>query len=190
MGHFRVLIVRNESLTTPDRQVLERASTYDTQALAEIYDRYAGPIYGYLYRVIGDATHAEDLTGEVFLRLLQVLRTRRAPGDNLEGWLYRVAHNLAMDLFRRQKKGPAVPLGEELVAQDGRPSDLIEDKQVKQQLRERIGRLSSDQQQVVLLRFAEELPVAEVARLMDKSEGAVKILQHRALNRLRKLLQE
>ena len=177
-------------MTTPDQQVLERARTYDAQALAEIYDRYAGPIYGYLYRVIGNATHAEDLTGEVFLRLLQAIRTSRAPRDNLEGWLYRVAHNLAMDLFRRQKKRPAVPLAEELVAQDARPSDLVEDRQAKQQLRARIQRLSSDQQRVVLLRFAQELPLAEVARLMDKSEGAIKILQHRALNRLRKLLQE
>ena len=177
-------------MTTPDQQVLERARTYDAQALAEIYDRHAGPIYGYLFRVIGDAAHAEDLAGEVFLRLLQALRTSRAPRDNLEGWLYRVAHNLAMDLFRRQKKRPAVPLAEELVAQEGQPSDLVEDGQTKQRLRERIHRLSSDQQQVVLLRFAEELPVAEVARLMGKSEGAVKILQHRALSRLRKLLQE
>lgn len=177
-------------MTTPDQQVLERARTYDAQALAEIYDRYAGPIYGYLYRIIGDPAHAEDLTGEVFLRLLQVLRTRRAPRDNLEGWLYRVAHNLAMDLFRRQKKGPAVPLAEEMIAQDSQPPELVEDRQVKQQLRARIRCLSSDQQRVVLLRFAEELPVAEVARLMDKSEGAVKILQHRALSRLRKLLQE
>ena len=177
-------------MTTPDEQVLERARTYDALALAEIYDRYAGPIYGYLYRVIGDATHAEDLAGEVFLRLLQALRTSRAPRDNLEGWLYRVAHNLAMDLFRRQKKRPEVPLAEELVAQDGRLSDLIEGEQVKQQLRARIRRLSSDQQQVVLLRFAEEMPLAEVARLMGKSKGAIKILQHRALSRLRKLLQE
>ncbi len=177
-------------MTTPDQQVLERARTYDAQALAEIYDRYAGPIYGYLYRIIGDATHAEDLAGEVFLRLLQALRTSRAPRDNLEGWLYRVAHNLAMDWFRRQKKGPPVPLADELVAQDGQPSDLVEDEQAKQQLRARIRRLSSDQQRVILLRFAEELPLVEVARLMGKSEGAVKILQHRALNRLRKLLQE
>ena len=176
-------------MTTPDQQVLERARTYDAQALAEIYDRHAGPIYGYLFRVIGDAAHAEDLAGEVFLRLLQALRTSRAPRDNLEGWLYRVAHNLAMDLFRRQKKGPAVPLAEELVAQDSQPSDLVEDGQIKQQLRTGMRRLTPDQQQVILLRFAEGFPAAEVARLMGKSEGAVKVLQHRAVNRLRKLLE-
>jgi len=176
-------------LTTPDQQVLERARTYDAQALAEIYDRYAGPIYGYLYRVIGNATHAEDLTGEVFLRLLQAIRTSRAPRDNLEGWLYRVAHNLAMDLFRRQKKESGVPLAEELAADDGRPLDIVEDGQVRQRLQAGIQRLTPDQQQVILLRFAEGLPAAEVARLIGKSEGAVKILQHRAVNRLRKLLE-
>jgi RNA polymerase sigma-70 factor, ECF subfamily len=176
-------------LTTPDQQVLQRARTYDAQALAEIYDRYAAPIYGYLYRVLGDAAQAEDLTSEVFLRLLQALPTNRAPHDHLEGWLYRVAHNLAMDLFRRQKKGPAVPLAEELVADDGQPSDRIEDRQVKQQLRAGIRRLTTDQQRVILLRFAEERPLAEVARLMGKSEGAIKTLQHRAVSRLRKLLE-
>jgi RNA polymerase sigma-70 factor (ECF subfamily) len=95
-----------------------------------------------------------------------------------------------MDLFRHQKKGPAVPLVEELVAQDGQPSELVEDGQARQQLRARIRRLTSDQQRVILLRFAEELPLAEVARLMGKSEGAIKTLQHRAVSRLRKLLQE
>jgi len=175
-------------LTTPDQQVLERARTYDAQALAEIYDRHAAPIYGYLYRLLGDAAQAEDLTSEVFLKLLQVLRTSREPRDRLDGWLYRVAHNLAMDLFRRQKKAPAVPLAEELVAEGRQPSDVVEDRQVKQQLRAGIGRLTSDQQRAILLRFAEELPLAEVARLMGKSEGAVKTLQHRAVSRLRKLL--
>jgi RNA polymerase sigma-70 factor (ECF subfamily) len=177
-------------LTTPDEQVLERARTYDAQALAEIYDRYAGSIYAYLYHVLGDAAQAEDLTGEVFLRLLQALRTGRAPRDRLKGWLYQVAHNLAMDWFRRQKKGPSAPLSEDLAADDGQPSDIVEDGQVRQELRAGIQRLTPDQQQVILLRFAEEFPAAEVARLMGKSEGAVKILQHRAVSRLRKLLEE
>lgn len=174
----------------PDQQLLERARAYDAQALAEIYDCYAGPIYGYLYRVLGDPAHAEDLTGEVFLRLLQVLGTRRAPRDNLAGWLYRVAHNLAMDLFRQQKKTPAIPLFEELVAEDCSRLDALEDDHSRQQLRARLRHLTCDQQRVILLRFAEDRPLAEVAHLMGKSEGAIKTLQHRAVSRLRKLLQE
>lgn len=177
-------------MTPPDQQILERARAYDVQVLAEIYDCYAGPIYGYLYRIIGDAAQAEDLTGEVFVRLLQALRTNRAPRHNLAGWLYRVAHNLAMDLFRSQKKQPAVPLFEELLAQAGPGPDELENVQAGQRLRAHLRHLTSDQQRVILLRFSEDLPLAEVARLMGKSEGAIKTLQHRAVSRLRKLLQE
>jgi RNA polymerase sigma-70 factor (ECF subfamily) len=175
-------------LTLSDEQLLERARSYDAQALAEIYDRHAGPIYGYLYRLLGDAAQAEDLTSEAFLKLLEVLGTHREPRDRIDGWLYRVAHNLAMDQFRRQKKALAVPLVEELIAEGRALADVVQERQAKQQLRACIRRLTSDQQQVILLRFAEERPLAEVARLMGKSEGAVKTLQHRALSRLRKLL--
>ena len=177
-------------MTTSDEQVLERTQSYDAHALADVYDRYAAPIYGYLYRLLGEAAQAEDLTGEVFLRLLEVLGTRRAPRDRIDAWLYRVAHNLAMDQFRRQKKTPAIALDEDLVADGSQPADLVGDKITQQQLRAGIRRLTTDQQRVILLRFAEERPLAEVARMMGKSEGAIKTLQHRAVSRLRKLLGE
>ena len=84
-------------MTTNDSVLLERAREYDAQALAEIWDRYAEPIYRYAYRFVGDAHLAEDLTSDVFLKLLQVLGTSRAPREQLQGWLYRVARNLAVD---------------------------------------------------------------------------------------------
>jgi len=175
--------------TTSEQKLLERARKLDGQALAEIYDLYAGPMYGYLYRLLGDAATAEDLTGELFLRLLEALRRGKGPEDRLKGWLYRGAHNLAMDTFRRQKKAPAVALTEELVAEEGQPSDTAENKQDEQHLRASIQRLTTDQQQVIMLRFAEDLSVTDVARLMDKSEGAIKTMQHRAIGRLRKFLE-
>jgi RNA polymerase sigma-70 factor (ECF subfamily) len=174
--------------TTSEVELLERARRYDAPALAEIYDRYAESIYGYLYRYLGNAAEAEDLTGEVFLRLLQVLPTRRAPRERLQGWLYRVAHNLAMDCFRQQSKGTLVPLEEEWIPGADAPSAVVEDHQQQQQLRAAINGLTADQQQVILLRFGQGLRLAEVGRLMGKTEGAVKILQHRAINRLRKVL--
>lgn len=175
-------------MTTLDDQLLEQARDYDTQALAEIYDRYAEAIYRYLYRILGDAAQAEDLTSEVFLRLLQVLDTPRAPRDRLQGWLYRVAHNLAMDCFRQGAKASIFALDERLAAAGDTPPDIVEKRQTHQRLRQAIGQLTRDQQQVILLRFAEGLKIAEVGQLMDKSEGAVKILQHRAIKRLKKLL--
>jgi RNA polymerase sigma-70 factor (ECF subfamily) len=175
-------------LTTPSTQPLVRARKHNSQDLAAIYDRHAGAIYRYLYRYLGDAAQAEDLTAEVFLKLLQVLDTPRAPREQLAGWLYRVAHNLAMDWFRRKAKVRNLPLNEDLVADSDSPAASLEKRQARQQLRLAILRLTADQQRVILLRFGEGFKLKEVARLMGKSEGAVKILQHRAVKRLQKLL--
>jgi len=177
-----------ETLATPESQLLEQARDYDAQALAEIYDLYAGTIYRYLYRYVGDAAQAEDLTSEVFLRLLQVLNTRRAPREHLQRWLYRVAHNLAMDLFRERAKGASLDLDETLAATDDLPATLVQKHQDREQLRAAIRQLSPDQQQVIILRFGEGLKIREVGQILSKSEGAVKVLQHRAVKRLRKLL--
>jgi RNA polymerase sigma-70 factor (ECF subfamily) len=177
-------------LTTLEGQLLERARQYDAQALAEIYDLYAEPIYRYLYRTLGNAACAEDLTGDVFLRLLQVLTTSRAPRDKLQGWLYRVAHNLAMDWFRHKGKNATVTLQEELAGEaSSSPSRQVERWEMEERLRTAVRQLTRDQQQVVLLRFGEGLTAARVGQLLGKSEGAVKILQHRAVKRLRKLLE-
>jgi RNA polymerase sigma-70 factor, ECF subfamily len=177
-----------QPLTIPDSELSERASQYDSQALAEIYDRYAEPIYRYLYRFVGDAFQAEDLTSEVFLKLLQVVDTPQAPRERLEGWLYRVAHNLGTDWFRSNSRTPATSLAEELIADDNLPAAELERRQLRKQLRTALGQLTTDQQRVILLRFGEGFRLREVARLLDKSEGAVKLLQHRAVQRLRAFL--
>jgi RNA polymerase sigma-70 factor (ECF subfamily) len=175
-------------LAIDESALLKRAREYDTQALAEIYDRYAELIYRYLYRYLGNAELAEDMTSEVFLRLLQVLGTAKAPRDQIGGWLYRVAHNLAMDWFRQQAKESSLSLDEELVAGDDSPSTRLEEDQRQQRLREAISQLTPSQQQVIVLRFAEGLKLGEIGQLLSKSEGSVKLIQYRAIRRLRKLL--
>ena len=187
---------REGKVTIPDSQLLELAREYNSQALAEIYDRYAESIYRYLYRYLGDGEQAEDLTSEVFVKLLQVLNTRQAPNKHLQGWLYRVARNLVMDWFREQAKGAPLALDEhahliehsDLVMDGDAPSFVVERRQTRQRLRAAICQLTADQQQVILLRFGEGLKIAEVSQVTGKSEGAVKVLQHRAVNRLAKLL--
>jgi RNA polymerase sigma-70 factor (ECF subfamily) len=181
-------------LSTSHGQLLTRARGYDAQALAEIYDSYAESIYRYLYRYVGDAGHAEDLTSEVFLKLLQVLNTPRAPRDNLPGWLYRVAHNQAMDWFRGQGKqetrsldGDVDPYPETDAALDT-PGAVLERRESQEQLREAIRQLTPEQQRVILLRFGEGLKCTQVAELMGKTEGAIKTQQHRAIKQLRNLL--
>jgi RNA polymerase sigma-70 factor (ECF subfamily) len=176
-------------LAIDESALLKRAREYDTQALAEIYDRYAEVIYRYLYRYVGNAEQAEDLTSEVFVRLLQVLGTAKAPRDQIGGWLYRVAHNLAMDWFRQQAKESSLSLDEELVAGDDSPATRLEEDQRQKRLREAISQLTPSQQQVIVLRFAEGLKLGEIGQLLRKSEGSVKLVQYRAIRRLRKLLE-
>ena len=177
-------------MATNDSVLLERAREYDAQALAEIYDRYAESIYRYAYRFVGDADLAEDLTSEVFLKLLQVLGTSRAPREQLQGWLYRVARNLAVDWFRQQAKGVPFLLNEELTPEDGdSPATRLEEQQLHQDLREAISKLTPSQQQVIVLRFGEGRKIREIGHLMGKSEGSIKVMQYRAMKRLRKLLE-
>jgi RNA polymerase sigma-70 factor (ECF subfamily) len=172
-------------------ELLERAREYDAQALAEIYDRYAESIYRYAYRYVGNAELAEDLAGEVFLKLLEVLGTRRAPRKQLQGWLYRVTRNLAIDWIRQQDKGVGFSLEEELTpAKNTSPITRLEEQELHQALREAMQQLTPGQQEVLVLRFGEGRKIREVGRLLGKSEGSVKLLQYRALNRLKTLLEE
>ena len=177
-------------MATNDSDLLQRAREFDTGALAEIYDCYAESIYGYLYRYLGNAHLAEDLTSDVFLKLLQALGTPRAPRDQLKGWLYRVAHNLAMDWFRQQAKGEPLPLNEELVSDSAAPGVMFEEYQDQHRLRQAIRQLTPSQQQVILLRFGEGMKIRQVGQLLGKSEGSIKLIQHRALRRLRKILEQ
>jgi RNA polymerase sigma-70 factor (ECF subfamily) len=153
--------------------------------IAALYDRYAPDLYRYIYHRLGAKTLAEDLTAEVFVR---VLRLKRAP-DDWRAYLYRIAHNLVIDYTRRN---PGVWTdAREGIAEER--ADLFERASVEDErrtLRRAIARLSPDQQQVILLKFVEEFSNAEIARIMGKSEGAVKALQHRALGNLREWLRE
>ncbi len=151
--------------------------------VGEIYDRHAPQIYRYIYHRLGNQALAEDLTSEVFVRFLHA---RVAP-DNLVAYLYRSAHNVIVDYVRRNPRF-LEPLDEQVVAEHSDPAQLAELEAERQRLRRAILRLTPDQQQVIVLRYIEELPNAEIARVLGKPEGAVKALQHRALASLRVLL--
>lgn len=176
-------------MAASNSDVLQQARQYDARALADIYDRHAATIYAYLYRYLGDAHLAEDLTSEVFIKLIESLDTSRAPGERLQGWLYRVAHNLAMDHFREQAKKSELPLDEEIVANSESTLHRLERCHLEDQLRQAISQLTPGQQQVILLRFGQGLKLEEVGRLLGKSEGAIKLLQFRAVEKLQKLME-
>jgi RNA polymerase sigma-70 factor (ECF subfamily) len=173
---------------TQEQTLLERAKRYDEAALGELYDRYAARIYAYIYRRVSDAQLAEDLTGEVFVRVIQAIRSERFWKTSFQAWLYRIAHNLVVDHYRRQPELPELMLDERLLAAEDDPVNAVAQQLSRHQLDAAIRRLTPDQQQVVVLRFAEGLTAREVAEIMSKSVGAVEALQHRALATLRRVL--
>jgi RNA polymerase sigma-70 factor (ECF subfamily) len=173
---------------TSEAALLKRAKAYDPAALTELYDRYAPRMYAYLYRRVSDAALAEDLTGELWLRVLRAIQTEKAWRDSFIAWLYRIAHNLVVDHYRRRLPMPPLSLDEALVALDDDPAATVENALAGERLRAAIGRLTPEQQEVLALRFGEGLTTREAAQVMDKTTGAVEALQHRALAALRRIL--
>jgi len=182
-------VVRTES--ADQLALLERAGRAEPAALGELYDQYADRIYAYIYRRVGQAEVAEDLTGQVFMRMLEAIRTGQGWRSSFSGWLYRIAHNLVIDFYRRRGRVTLVELDEAtpIRATDGDPVRSTESMLNREQLRAALFKLTDEQAQVITLRFMDERSVAEVAGLMQKTEGAVKALQYRAVLALRRVMQ-
>ena len=175
---------------TDEQTLLERARQLDEAALGELYDRYAPRIYAYIYRRVGDAQLAEDLAGGVFLRVVQAIHARRVWHTSFRAWLYRIAHNVVADNYRRQRPVVELELDEGLVAAEDDPVSAVAKRLSRQRLRTAISCLTLDQQQVLALRFGEGMTAREAAQVMGKSVGAVEALQHRALAALRRVITE
>lgn len=171
-----------------EEDLVRRAQNRDQEAFAQLYEEHFDRIYRYLALRIGNEMEAEDLTQQVFLNALQSINSFRWRGVPFSAWLYRIAHNQAVDHLRKKKKRTDVPLDESLVSGDSSPQSAIELKMDTEQLLRAAGRLTEAQRQVIALRFTSELSIAEVARVMGKSQGAVKALQHSAIVALRRTM--
>jgi RNA polymerase sigma-70 factor (ECF subfamily) len=170
--------------------LIRRAQQHDPVALTQLYEENFDKIYRYIVLKIGDRTEAEDMTQQVFLNALQSISSYKWKGMPFTSWLYRIAHNQVVDYFRKKSKHVTVPLDESLPipAADGDPKYEVERKLEMETIVMATKKLTQAQQEVISLRFASELSIAEVAGVMGKSEGAVKALQHSAIAALRKVL--
>jgi RNA polymerase sigma-70 factor (ECF subfamily) len=175
---------------TDEKELLRRARGLDKTALTSIFDTYYHPLYRYIYHHISHQAAAEDLAAEVFTRLLEQLRAGRGPERYLKAWLYRVAHNLAVDELRKRTHRDHDVLNEHIAA-SGR--DVLEQTHLalqSQQAKEALARLTPNQRAVVALKFLEGLDNAEIARILELSVSAVKALQHRGLETIRRHLSQ
>ena len=171
-----------------EESLVERAKQHDREAFAQLYEQHFDRIYRYLVLKIGDETEAEDMTQQVFLNALQSISSFKWKGVTFSAWLYRIAHNQAVDFLRRKSKRATVPIDESLPSRSAGPQQLAEQSLDISQLVSATRRLTRAQREVIALRFASGLSVAEVARVMGRSEGAVKALQHSAVVCLRKVM--
>jgi RNA polymerase sigma-70 factor (ECF subfamily) len=175
-----------------EARLIRLAQQGDAEACAELYDRHYDAVYRYCYFRAGDAILAQDLTGEVFVRMVEKLDRFQARGRPLLAWLYTIARNLVTDVQRQESKATHVGLNEEamIMEDDGAELGRGVDRRLQAEcLAAALRHLTEDQRQVILLKFIENLSNAQVARMLSKTEGAIKSLQHRALKSLRRAVE-
>ncbi|MBI4180860.1 MAG: sigma-70 family RNA polymerase sigma factor [Chloroflexi bacterium] len=171
-----------------EENLVGRARQGDQKAFAQLYEEHFNKIYRYVVVRIGDKTEAEDMTQQVFLNALQSIASFKWQGTPFAAWLFRIAHNQVVDYFRKNQKQPVALFDESLVESDSNPQRMAENSLDIEQLLSATERLTAAQREVISLRFAGGLAIAEVAKIMGKSQGAVKALQHSAIIALRKTL--
>jgi RNA polymerase sigma-70 factor (ECF subfamily) len=169
------------------RKLVERAQAGDRDALEELYLLHFDRIYSYLHMSVGNRHDAEDLTTLTFLKMLESIKRFRWQAVPFSAWLFRIAHNVAMDHFRASKRVQPEevvpePIGSEQLSAEAEAMRAIG----RQSMLQMIESLSPEQQQVLTLKFVFNFGNGEVASILGKTEGAVKSLQHRALASLQK----
>jgi len=182
---------RSKESTDQVRKLVERAQQGDRAALEELYLIHFDRIYSYLHMSVGNRHDAEDLTTQTFLKILESIGKFRWQSAPFSAWLFRIAHNLAMDHFRARRRWQPEeevpePPGEEEPSAELQAMHSIG----RQSMLALIEDLSSEQQQVLTLKFVFNFQNADVATILGKTDGAIKSLQHRALVSLQKQIQE
>jgi len=175
-------------MVTAEEMLCEQVHRFDEQSLTEVYDRYSPEIYRYAARLLGELDLAEECVAETFSRFLLALKNGGGPRQFLRAYLYRIAHNWVTDYYRR-RLFCSLPLDAALRAgsQEDPPLAVAEEME-RHEIRLALAKLTPDQRQVIVLRYLEEWEYQDISYALDKPVGAVKALQHRALNSLRRLL--
>ena len=172
-------------------EVVARAKAGERAAFGQLYEMHYDQIFRYVSFKCGGAGDAEDLTGEVFLKMLESIHQFEFRGFPFTSWLYRIAHNAVMDNFRRRGRKPTVPLDDAERVAGPAHAEMEWRAHVSWTMNEVVGamdNLTDLQREVVTLRFAGGLSIAETARAVGRKENAVKALQHAGIKKLRAAL--
>ncbi|MDN5919653.1 MAG: sigma-70 family RNA polymerase sigma factor [Pseudonocardia sp.] len=172
--------------------LVEASQTGDVRAFGELYERYHDVVFRYVLFRMGDRSFAEDITQETFVRALRRIGSVSYQGRDIGAWFVTIARNLIFDYVKSSRYRLESTTSEivELSPATGGPEQQVLDNATNSELLASIDKLNPDQRECIQLRFLRGLSVAETAELMDRNEGAVKALQHRAVRRLAQLLPE
>ena len=181
---------RSEEPTSDELELVQRAVGHDPEAFGRLYDIHVDRVYRHIHYRVGNQQDAEDLTQQVFLKAWQSIPRYKETASPFIAWLMTISHNLIVDFYRTRKD--KAYLEAEILA-DGSassPEQAAETSLEQQRLRRAILRLGGDEQQVVILRFIEGFEFSEIASVLNKKEGNVRVILHRALVKLRTILEK
>lgn len=169
---------------------LEGLQKLDSQVIGAVYDRYFEDVYRFVYYRLGDEQVAEDISSDVFVRLLEAIQKRRGPQANLKSWLLATASHAVADYLRQAYRRPTEELSDAML--DGAPSliDEVDRREKVSSIQEAYAQLTTEQQNVLALRFGNGYSLEETAGVMQKNVNAVKALQFRALAALQRNIGE
>lgn len=184
-------MIPEKSSKFKEKILLIRLKKKDPDAYAEIYDLYVTPIYRFIYFKVPTKQDAEDLTSDVFLKIWQYITETDHQIDNLRALLYRTARNLVIDSYRKKASRDVNQDGELLsLVEDEKQQSLLVNVETKLEMKnmEKILRKMKDEyREVLMLRYLEELSIGEIANVLEKSKGSVRVSLHRALKVARDL---
>jgi len=174
-----------------EQSELEGLKNLDSQIIGAVFDRYFPDVYRFVYYKLNDEQVAEDISSDVFVRLLEAIEKHRGPKDNIKGWLLATASHAVADHLRRAYRRPTETLIETM-PDEGEPNmiDEIDRREQVDSVQQAYAGLTPDQQNVLALRFGDGYSLEETARVMQKNVNAIKALQFRALAALQRKIGE
>ena len=183
---------RSSLIETDDVELIARAARGDREAFGRLYERYVLRVFRHIYFLTSDSQLAEDLTAQTFLKTLEALPRYEIRGIPFLAWLLRIASNLTINHLKSQKNNGHAQLPESVAARgtDYSPEQSCEIKLDGERVWAQVRRLRGDQRQVIVMRFIDGLSYPDIAHVLGKSVGAVRVIQYRALASLRQMLED
>lgn len=181
---------RNTELSSEIEKLVDRAIDGDGDAFGRLYDMHVDRVYRHIYYRVSNKADAEDLTQQVFMKAWQAIGRYKKTTSLFLAWLIRISHNLVIDFYRSKKSEAHIDFNIVATKTKTDPAHLAEVQFSQQEIRQAINRLNGDQQQVILMRFIEDFSYTEIAAALGKSEGAIRVILHRGLAKLKTILEK